>query len=62
MVADAADPAVVRDDAAAVTVDQSENELLSGLVDERLLPGFEDYASLALDSGAVLREQARPML
>jgi hypothetical protein len=56
VVADAADPAVVRDDAAAVAVDRSEDEFFGGLIDKRLLPGFEGYPSFVLDARAVLGE------
>ncbi|RWA19878.1 hypothetical protein MELE44368_19790 [Mycolicibacterium elephantis DSM 44368] len=41
MVPDAAYPAIVGDDAAAVGMDEAENELFGCLVDECLLPGRE---------------------
>jgi hypothetical protein len=62
VIPDAADPAVIGDDATAVAVDQSEHELFGGLVDKGLLPGFEGYRSLVFHSRAVLWQQARPVL
>ena len=48
------DTAVVGDDAAAVAVDQAEDELFGGLIDECLLPGFEgDRAACASRRGRV---------
>ena len=56
VVPDAGHPAVVGDDAAAIAVYQSEDELFGGLVDEGLLPGFEGYPPLVLPAGAMLRK------
>jgi hypothetical protein len=62
VVPDALHAAVVRDDPAAVTVDEAEDELLGGLVDEGLLPGLERDSAVVFSAGAVLREEAWPML
>ena len=62
VVAHAGDPAIVGDDAAAVAVNQAEDELFGGVVDERLLPGLESDRPRVLLAGAVLRKQTRPML
>ena len=48
------DAAVIRDDAAAVAVDEAEDELFGGLVDERLLPGLQSNRSHVLLAGTVL--------
>jgi hypothetical protein len=48
------DAAVIRDDAAAVAVDEAEDELFGGLVDERLLPGLQSNLSRVLLAGTVL--------
>ena len=53
---------VIGDDATAVAVDETEDELFGFLVDERLLPWLEDNAPLVLPTGSVLREQARSVL
>ena len=45
------DAAVIRDDAAAVAVDEAEDELFGGLVDERLLPGLQSNRSHVLLAG-----------
>jgi hypothetical protein len=62
VIADAADTTIVRDDAAAVAVDQAADEFLGGLVDERLLPRFEGDAAVVLAAWAVLGEQTWPVL
>lgn len=62
MVTDASDAAVVGDDAAAVAVDQTQDEFFGRLVDERLLPRFEGDVAVVLAAGAVLGEEARPVL
>src|SRR6185295_16654927 len=62
VVADAHHAPVIGDDATAVAVDETEDELFGFLVDERLLPWLEDIAPLVLPTGSVLREQARPVL
>jgi hypothetical protein len=62
VVADARDAAVIGDDAAAVAVYQTADELLGRLIDERLLPRFECNASVVLAAGTVLREQAWPVV
>jgi hypothetical protein len=54
VVADALHAAVVRDDPAAITVDEAADELLGGLVDEGLLPGLECDSSVVFSAGSVL--------
>jgi hypothetical protein len=61
VVAHAHDTAIVRDDAAAVTVDQTKDELLGGLIDEHLLPGFEGYPPIVFSAGAMLRQETWPV-
>jgi hypothetical protein len=56
VIADAPNAAVVGDDATAVAVDEADDELLGGLVDECLLPGLESDASVVFLAGTVLRE------
>ena len=62
VVADALDAAVVGDDAATVAVDQAANEVLGGLIDKLLLPGFQPDRPVVLLAGPMLREEARPVL
>ena len=45
------DAAVIRDDAAAVAVDEAEDELFGGLVDERLLPGLQSIGLMCFLPG-----------
>ena len=62
MVADAFDPAIVRDDAAAVAVNEAADELLARLLDEGLLPGLETDRPGVLPAGTVLWKEAWPVL
>jgi len=54
VVADALDPAVVGDDAAAVAVDEAKDELLGRLVDDCFLPWLEPDRPVVLAAGAML--------
>jgi hypothetical protein len=54
VVPDAANAAVVGDDAAAVAVNEAEDEFFGGLIDECLLPGLEPDGPVGLAAGAVL--------
>src|SRR6476469_3946255 len=62
VVADAAYAPVVGDHAAAVAVDQPADELLGFVINDGLLPRFECNTPAVFLTGAVLREQARPVL
>ena len=55
-------PAIVRDDAAAVAVNEATDEFFGGFLDEDLLPGLETDRPGVLLAGAVLWEEARPVL
>ncbi|MGW0162847.1 hypothetical protein ACWDUN_26345 [Mycobacterium sp. NPDC003323] len=61
VVAHARHAAIVGDDAAAVAVDQTADEVLGGGVDVSLLPRFQDDRAQVLRSRSVLREQAGPV-
>ncbi|BBX11426.1 hypothetical protein MNVM_05070 [Mycobacterium novum] len=56
------DATIVGDDAAAIAVDQAADEFLGGLVDEVFLPRLQPDRPVVLLAGAVLREEARPVL
>jgi hypothetical protein len=62
VVADAADSAVIRDDAAAVAVDQAADELLGLAVHDFLLPWLEGDEPAVFRPRAVLRQEAGPVL
>jgi hypothetical protein len=57
----APDPTVVGDDATAVAVDETGDELFRGVVDQRLLPRLQRDASCVLLAGAVLGYEAGPV-
>jgi hypothetical protein len=59
---DATNAAVVRDDAAAVVLDQAADELFGCLVDEGVLPGLEPDRPVVLSTGTVLGEEAGPVV
>ncbi|BBX91433.1 hypothetical protein MBOE_30820 [Mycolicibacterium boenickei] len=61
VVADALDTAVIRDDSATVTVDQTAHEVFRCFLDEDLLPRLERDAAMVFSAGPVLGEQARPV-
>jgi len=62
VVANAFDPAIVRDDPATVAVDQAADEVFGRLVDKGLLPGFETDRPFVLLAGAMLWKDAWPVL
>jgi hypothetical protein len=61
VIADAGDAAVVRDDAAAVTMDYAADEFFGLCFDEILFPRFESNRHQMLLSGTMLWQQARPV-
>jgi hypothetical protein len=62
VVPDTPNPAIVRDHAAAIVIDQAANELLGGLFHEHFVPRLEPDRPQVLPAWSVLRQKAWPVL
>jgi hypothetical protein len=62
VVPDTPNPAIVRDHAAAIAIDQAANELLGGFFHEHFVPRLEPDRPQVLPAWSVLRQKAWPVL